>query len=107
MSLDGFITDGSQDGDGNPVPPWRDLGIQVFLLVADSTESVIDFRHEFALDDIYIAEDDYSMMPVDQQATPVMQLVDPRTMEIVKRGEGIKWDFRDAAVKLAIENATN
>ena len=47
------------------------------------------------------------MMPVDQVATPVMQLVDPRTMEIVRRAEGVKWDFRDATVNLALDNMNN
>ena len=77
------------------------------LLIAEagSAQEAINFREQFNLDHIYIVADDYSMMPPDAVTTPVMQLVDPRTMEIVRRGEGVKWDFRDAAVNLAFENA--
>lgn len=102
MSLDGFLENGSEDNMGNPVPPWKELGIQVVLLLAEA--SAVDFKNEFSLAHMYVAEDDYSMMPADATSTPVMQLVDPRTMAIVRRGVGIHWDFRDATVALAREN---
>ncbi len=106
MSLDGFRENGSLDYNGDPVEPWEELGIDVVLLVTNTTgpEYVTNFREEYGLDRIYIAGDDYSMMPPDATATPVMQLVNPRTMEIVRRSEGVKWDFRAAVVELAKKN---
>lgn len=105
MSLNGFLSEGSTLYTGDEVPPWLELGVEVVLLVVDAP--ALEFRDEFELSYLFVAEDDYSMMPVDQVATPVMQLVDPRTMEIVRRAEGVKWDFRDATVNLALDNMNN
>ncbi len=106
MSLDGFLLNGSMDYNGNPVEPWEDLGIEVVLLLTNTTgpEYVANFRKEYGLNHIYITADEYSMMPPDATATPVMQLVNPRTMEIVRRSEGVKWDFRAEVVTLAQKN---
>ncbi len=102
------MVNGSTDNNGDAVAPWNELGIEVVLLVTQATgpDYAKNFRDQYGLNDIYVAADDYTMMPPDAVATPVMQLVDPRTMRIVRRSEGVKWDFRDATIALARKNLT-
>jgi len=95
------------------IQAWRRrrLGIYVLSLVVDDAdgeratiEAARAWRDTHGLRSAYVAADPTSKLAEGRYMTPMLTVVDPRTMRIQWQGHGWSGSHPDALVKLAEKN---
>ena len=90
---------------------WRPMGIRAAVLLVNDVysgppteQSTLSWKKEFGLESVGVFLDPYfALVPGDSVYTPMQTIVDPRTMYVIERIEGLPPEFPTLEA-LAIHN---